>query len=127
MNPEQEAQAKADLLAAADLIEQRGHCQFVYENQKGCLCASGALQLAISGSSNDLYTRSGRSDVAGDGWARRFADACLLAKREVHKTHRHLYDIISFNDAYGRRAAEVVALLRRAGAPVITEADGAIA
>lgn len=110
VTPDQEAQAKADLLAAAALVEQRGHCKGSCQDGFGRLCATGALQVVLTGCagmSTDLDTGKLSS---------RYRAALEVAKLEVRKERPDLTDVIEFNDAPTTTKADVTSLLCRAGA-----------
>jgi len=85
---------KAVLLDAAQELETSGWCQGEYMNDAGEHCLVGALQVA-----------------AGTDGALLF-DAKLAVLRQLEMQVGANASIINFNDEQGRRADEVIALLR---------------
>ena len=90
------------LLRAADLIEERGHAKSALEDEKGRLCALGALNLAHSGNATNW---SG---------ARDFIKARNKLARQVKSNM-----ISCWNNRPERTQQEVIDALRAATAQVI--------
>lgn len=87
------------LLRAADILEQRGWCQYEQESPDGRLCLYGAIFTARHGSAMPEQERSN-----DDGWNR---DAHTLGFPSAGAA-------VSWNNAEDRTAAEVIARLRSA-------------
>lgn len=113
------AQVAADLRAAADVLERDGWVQGIYHDVidgSVCHCAEGAIALAIG-----QHVHS--DDVPGDdytfldmGWWARTSKT-LWARREAAEGALQVLtdgDVVHWNDAPGRTAAEVIAALRAA-------------
>jgi hypothetical protein len=84
------------LEAAAELIEQRGHCQDGHTNEEGQLCMAAAMNLAngVAVDDDHLYPE----------------DAYVVRAIGADRPN----DIVTWNDQPGRTAAEVVAAFRAA-------------
>jgi hypothetical protein len=97
------------LTVAADLIEEHGHARGVFQNADGCLCAIGALRLAVFGKVT--------SDVPEDERTGLYYRArTALAAQVEPLSPQHLIGgkvcVVSWSDFSTQ--AEVVAALRAA-------------
>lgn len=93
-----EEQTKADLLAAAELLERDGWCQGHFKNKVGQRCLRGAL---IAATANDGYINTKR---------------LVEATEAIEAAHDGRFYGATWNDRPGRTADEVIALLREAAA-----------
>lgn len=97
---------------AVELLERVGWTQDKYRAPNGCLCATGALALALGGRlvpDGD----NGSQDTSFDDRAtdRLWSDACRTAGAAVGRGA--VGDIVDWNDEPGRTADEVKALFLR--------------
>jgi hypothetical protein len=91
-----------ELMRAAKLLRERGHCQFVAEDHEGRVCLAGAIILA-----------SGRQFHLLDGGLPDFVPA--LDRPSYKRLTRSLgRSPWSWNDDRGRTAEEVIEALERA-------------
>lgn len=83
------------LTKAADLIDEFGWMQGEYYNEKGCLCAVGAIR------------------VAADGYVEgAFPSEAATRAIDLVAVHLDTSSVIEWNDDFDRTQAEVVAKLR---------------
>lgn len=100
---------------AASLIETHGWTTGDYRSDDGCLCADGAIQAASGVASID---NGGFRDVHFDSpdapEVKAYRAAYNTACRAAEAADYRIASIIGYNDAAGRTADEVTALLRSA-------------
>lgn len=110
MTPEQEVQARQDLLAAADVIERRGHVKGRFHvPDDGPCCLIGAIRVVVGLEHLGLYDVPPRCSA-------RLEPACQLVRaRLIEITGETFAPTVMWNDAAARTGAEVIALLRELG------------
>jgi hypothetical protein len=109
-NTEQRKTTKEILLGAAQVIRERGLCKGVFEDDKGCLCTWGAINVA-NGLHANGWTPIGDSIERG---AKRYAEAFdaletlreFLGGKEV--------GVVDWSDAPERTPEEVITTLEKA-------------
>jgi len=104
------AQVAADLRAAADVLERDGWTQSdYYDDKSGFRCVYGALHFVASGGRR---SEPQLNDDGGDDGPRVGPAAAQLAS--LLRLTAPSVDLVDWNDAPRRRAAEVIAALRAA-------------
>ncbi len=94
LNPVQQT-----LLKMAEVLEQRGWCQFRVENKEGALCLFGSLRVAVYGS---VFN-----------WNPPTPEAFELFQGVVKRLHEHCgLNITGWNNSIARDKTEVINMLR---------------
>jgi hypothetical protein len=101
------------LLTAADLIEERGKAQGLFQGADGCLCAIGALRLAAFGKVTcDIPTSQSISDPGRLYWLARSALSVQVELLAPQHRFGAAVSVVSWSDATPQDV--VVATLRAA-------------
>ena len=89
------------LARAVEVIETKGWHQGDFDNDEGCVCVWGAINIAMGGCASD-------AGCVGDGdeSALHFLGTVLQGNE-----NKYLSSVVDFNDAPGRTQEEVVAML----------------
>jgi hypothetical protein len=103
MNKSKAKTARGILRAAAHIIRERGWTQRSYENMAGQVCLYGAVYTAMYGNASGTTPPGVGIDVRLEG---RVVD--ILYARVATAGYR---SPVSFNDAPGRTAEQVIAIL----------------
>lgn len=100
MNPEETAQAIADLKAARAELVARGRCQGSLVKEDGQVCARGAIGVALNPDFETKYLSEEKTPIGTDAWTYTFITQRWYNVH--HAIRRHLPDgtwIEQFNDA----------------------------
>jgi hypothetical protein len=84
------------LIDAISVMDQRGWCQDSLENDQGAVCAIGAVNMVLYGSSRSAYPASTKGYYAFRALAAQIPDPWA-----------DVYDVIEYNNARGRTYQEI--------------------